>query len=127
MKTKLENGQKLAPQFRTVSLRTAAEGEGQRVAVDRRQPNMVMGVSVSSDEPYERYYGTEILVHTPEAVDLTRFKKKAAPLLLNHNRAQLIGKPMNPRLEERQAGGGPEICPERAGAGMPERPARTAS
>lgn len=99
MKTKLENGQKFAPQFRTISLRAHGEGEGQRVSVDMEE-RMVIGVSVSSDEPYDRYYGKEILVHTPEAVDLTRFKKKAAPLLLNHDRNQQIGKPLNPRLED---------------------------
>ena len=100
MKTKLENGQKLGPQSRTVSLRADGhEGEGQRVKVDTEK-RMVVGVSVSSDEPYERFFGSEILLHTPEAVNLTRFKKKAAPLLLNHNRDKLIGKPLNPRLED---------------------------
>lgn len=41
---------------------------------------------LSSETPYRRYDGDEILVHTPEAVDLTFLKSGSAPLLDSHNR-----------------------------------------
>ena len=47
-------------------------------------------LSFSSDKPLERYYGTEILQHTPEAVDLERLNR-GAPLLLNHDPDAIIG------------------------------------
>lgn len=42
--------------------------------------------SLSSETPYRRYDGDEILVHTPEAVDLRFLKSGTAPLLDSHNR-----------------------------------------
>ncbi len=41
---------------------------------------------LSSETPYRRYDGDEILVHTPEAVDLSFLKSGSAPLLDSHNR-----------------------------------------
>lgn len=41
---------------------------------------------LSSETPYRRYDGDEILVHSPEAVDLTFLKSGNAPLLDSHNR-----------------------------------------
>lgn len=40
--------------------------------------------SLSSEEPYQRWRGMEILVHTKDAVDLSFLNSGAAPLLLNH-------------------------------------------
>ncbi len=48
-------------------------------------------LSFSSEEPYERYWGKEILDHNPEAVDLTRLNTIGV-LLFNHNRDKVIGK-----------------------------------
>lgn len=59
----------------------------------------VKNVSVSSDEPYDRWFGTEILSHKDGAIDLTRAKKGATPLLYNHDRSALLGKATNPRVE----------------------------
>ena len=48
-------------------------------------------LSFSSEEPYERWYGLEILDHSPDAVDLTRLNEIGC-LLFNHNRDAVIGK-----------------------------------
>lgn len=48
-------------------------------------------LSFSSEEPYERWWGTEILDHDPAAVDLTRLNELGV-LLFNHNRDAVVGK-----------------------------------
>ncbi len=57
-------------------------------------------MSVSSDEPYEQWYGDEILLHGPNNVDLSRIQQNAAPLLRNHDPNQFLGKVANPRLKD---------------------------
>ena len=47
-------------------------------------------LSFSSDTPVERAFGSEVLEHTAEAVDLMRLNS-GAPLLLEHDRTQQIG------------------------------------
>lgn len=42
--------------------------------------------ALSSEEPYRRFDGDEILVHSDDAVDLTWLNSGNAPLLDNHNR-----------------------------------------
>lgn len=93
VKTKLENGQKLNRQFRNVSfdVKSASMDDGSRT---------VRGVSVSSDEPYERWYGSEILLHDKSNVDLERVDQNAAPLLFNHDRDAFLGKISNPQLKD---------------------------
>ena len=48
-------------------------------------------LSFSSEEPYERFWGTEILDHNPNAVDLSRLNSIGV-LLFNHNRDMVLGK-----------------------------------
>ena len=48
-------------------------------------------LSFSSEEPYERWFGMEILSHKEEAIDLTRLNSIGV-LLYNHNRDKVIGK-----------------------------------
>ena len=48
-------------------------------------------LSFSSEEPYERWFGVEILDHGPGAVDLARLNEIGC-LLFNHNRDAVIGK-----------------------------------
>ncbi len=48
-------------------------------------------LSFSSEEPYQRYWGKEILDHSPEAVDLSRLSTIGV-LLFNHNRDRVVGK-----------------------------------
>ncbi len=48
-------------------------------------------ISFSSEEPYERWWGTEILDHSEGAVDLDRLNEIGC-LLFNHNRDKVVGK-----------------------------------
>lgn len=48
-------------------------------------------LSFSSEEPYERWWGTEILDHSEGAVDLVRINEIGC-LLFNHNKDKVIGK-----------------------------------
>lgn len=48
-------------------------------------------LSFSSEEPYQRWYGTEILDHSEGALDLKRIQEIGC-LLFNHNRDMVIGK-----------------------------------
>ena len=48
-------------------------------------------LSFSSEEPYDRCWGTEILDHSDGAVDLTRLNEIGC-LLFNHNRDKVLGK-----------------------------------
>lgn len=64
----------------TVSAIRAEEGEGRRVTL-----------SFSSEEPYERIFGPEILDHSEGAVDLSRLNSIGC-VLYNHNRDKVIGK-----------------------------------
>lgn len=48
-------------------------------------------LSFSSEEPYGRWYGTEILDHSEESVDLTRLENIGV-VLFNHKTDRVIGK-----------------------------------
>jgi HK97 family phage major capsid protein len=51
----------------------------------------VIELAISSEAPYERWFGIEILSHAPGAVDLTRLGDNRHPLLLNHCMDDQIG------------------------------------
>lgn len=70
----------------------AMEGEGN----ERR-----FLLSFSSEEPYERFWGKEILDHSPEAVDLSRLHSTGV-LLFNHNRDKVLGKILRAWVENRR-------------------------
>lgn len=55
-------------------------------------------LSISSEEPYERYFGIEILDHAPGSVDMSRMKA-GAPLLFNHDRNAHLGRIIAARLD----------------------------
>ncbi|CEG29806.1 HK97 family phage prohead protease [Bacillus sp. B-jedd] len=61
---------------------------------DKRQVEL----SFSSEEPYERWFGLEILSHTDGALDLTRLNEIGC-LLYNHNRDKVIGRIDNAWVE----------------------------
>ena len=61
----------------------------ERVAGDGNERKFTL--SFSSEEPYERWFGVEILDHGAGAVDLTRLNDIGC-LLFNHNRDAVIGK-----------------------------------
>lgn len=48
-------------------------------------------ISVSSEEPVERWFGNEVLDHSEKSVDLSFMSGGSAPLLLNHDRRQQVG------------------------------------
>jgi len=48
-------------------------------------------LSFSSEAPYERYFGTEILDHSPKSVRTDFLASGSAPLLLDHDRRNQIG------------------------------------
>lgn len=63
------------------------------VALDRKAVNAearTAELAFSSEEPYERYFGNEILDHTPSSVRLDRLKDGGA-LLRNHDTDRHIG------------------------------------
>jgi len=55
------------------------------------QKRSVLSFSASSEEPVERWYGTEVLSHDKGAVRLDRANGGAMPLLFNHNIDDPIG------------------------------------
>lgn len=55
-------------------------------------------LSFSSEEPYDRYFGPEILDHSEGAVDLTRLQEIGV-VLYNHDRDKVIGKILSVGIE----------------------------
>lgn len=55
-------------------------------------------LSFSSEEPYERWWGTEILSHAEGAVDLSRLNSIGV-VLYNHDRDKVIGKVLSALIE----------------------------
>ena len=60
----------------------------ERADVD--EDSRTITLSFSSEAPVERWFGTEVLSHAPESVDLTRLNAKAG-LLANHSLDDQIG------------------------------------
>jgi len=60
-------------------------------------------LSFSSEEPAERFFGTEILDHDPSSVDLKRMNS-GAPLLLNHDWDKQIGVIKDARIDADRIG-----------------------
>lgn len=48
-------------------------------------------LAISSEAPYERFFGIEILRHTADSIDMTRLGDGRHPLLLNHDTEKQIG------------------------------------
>ena len=59
--------------------------------------------SFSSEEPYERAFGVEILDHAPGAIVDDRFQRGAVPFLLNHDWDRQIGKVLGYSISGRRA------------------------
>lgn len=58
-------------------------------------------LSFSSEEPYDRWFGTEILAHSEGAVDLDRLNSIGC-VLYNHNRDKVIGKIVRAWVENKR-------------------------
>lgn len=61
----------------------------QREAIDEEA--RAVELSFSSEEPYERFFGIEILDHSPKSVRLERLASGRAPLLFGHNPNDYVG------------------------------------
>lgn len=68
----------------------AAEGEGN----ERK-----FTLSFSSEEPYDRWWGTEILSHADGAVDLMRLNSIGC-VLFNHHADKVVGKIISAKVED---------------------------
>ena len=60
-------------------------------AGEDKADNNKVHLSFSSEEPYERWFGTEILSHDEGCVDLSRLNEIGV-LLFNHDRDKVIGR-----------------------------------
>ena len=80
---------KLKPQFRDIEVR--------ELNIETR----TVELSFSSEEPYERYWGIEILDHSITSVNMDRLNN-AAPLLFNHDRDVVIGVVEYAKIENRR-------------------------
>ena len=60
-------------------------------AVEEGEDNRVFELSFSSEEPYMRWFGPEILDHSGEACDLSRLQELGV-VLFNHDRNAVLGK-----------------------------------
>lgn len=68
----------------------------ERANVD--EDSRTLTLSFSSEAPVERWFGTEVLSHSPESVDLTRLNSKAG-LLANHDLNDQIGVVESAKIE----------------------------
>ena len=81
-----EQGKRLERELRNGMIRAV---EGQERTVE---------LSFSSEEPYSRWWGVEILDHTNGCVDLNRLNEIGC-VLFNHNRDKVIGRILEARNE----------------------------
>lgn len=89
----LENGARLAPLARHITLRAPAPVE--TGSVTRAVPGLDMEartleMTFSSEEPVDRWFGSEVLSHAAGCADLSRLND-GAPLLFNHDMDDVIG------------------------------------
>lgn len=77
----------------TVETRTIQEEQFFRTAEIRADDidDRTVELSVSSEEPVDRWFGTEILVHEKGSIDTKFFGSGNAPLLMDHNHREQIG------------------------------------
>lgn len=68
---------------------------------DGQENSRRMTISFSSEEPYQRYFGAEILDHSENAVDLSRLNEVGV-LLFNHDTDKVMGKILRAWVENRR-------------------------
>lgn len=92
----MENRKKLGKLARSIAIERTGEGKDQAFTA-----------SLSSEEPYGRYYGIEILDHGEKAIDLSR-AADGLPLLWGHDghtRGTVVGRVENLRVEDKRLRG----------------------
>lgn len=72
----------------------------EEIRMQRAEKATTITFPASSEEPVERYWGTEVLSHENGAVRLDRASRGAMPLLFNHNVDDPIGMITGARLEK---------------------------
>ena len=72
-----------------------------REAEDGEKDSRQVVLSLSSEEPYLRYFGNEILCHDAGAIDLTRLQELGV-VLFNHNADCVLGRVVSVELDEDQ-------------------------
>jgi len=82
-----------APQQRSFGIQQRAIDEEART----------VEIAFSSEEPYERYFGSEVLSHDPESVDLSRLLSGAA-VLVNHDSDDHVGVVESARIDADRKG-----------------------
>ena len=70
-------------------------------ALEETEDNRRFTLSFSSEEPYMRFFGPEILDHSDGAVDLSRLTDMGV-ILFNHNRDDVIGKVTRVWIEDQR-------------------------
>ena len=88
METKKEIQQKVTNQESTKEKLYRLFGLDQKAI---NEDNRTVNLAFSSEEPYDRSFGTEILSHNPQDVDFSFIASGKAPLLLNHDLEKQIG------------------------------------
>jgi HK97 family phage major capsid protein/HK97 family phage prohead protease len=81
---------------KTLEITTRSIGQIETRTID--ESNRTVEIACSSEALVQRWYGTETLLHTPEAIRLQRFEDGAS-VLFNHNTDVLIGVIQNVRLD----------------------------
>ena len=71
-----------------------------KISAARAGDDRTIDLAISSEAPYERFFGVEILSHQQSAVDLSRLADNAHPLLLNHCTEDQIGVLLDPVIGE---------------------------
>ena len=97
----MQNRQRVAPPAQTAERSNTQQREMAHAsirALEGEGNERKFTLSFSSEEPYERYWGIEILDHAEGAVDLTRLNEIGV-LLFNHDRDAVIGKVLRAWLE----------------------------
>jgi HK97 family phage major capsid protein len=95
MTTKQQTSQKEAQMPQAVNDEPLKLGRQWRtLAINKREIDLearTVPLSFSSEEPYRRWWGTEILGHGPGEVDMSWMSSGRAPLLADHDTRQQIG------------------------------------
>lgn len=87
------------PENRQEKNRGIREINGMIRASEEAEDNRRFTLSFSSEEPYNRWFGPEILDHSEGAVDLTRLTDIGV-VLFNHNRDRVLGKVTKAWIED---------------------------
>lgn len=93
-----------APADRADPLSLVQYGASQIRAAEIDEEERVVNLAFSSEEPYERWWGIEILGHAADEVDMQWIGSGRAPLLSDHDTQQQIGVVLDAELASDRRG-----------------------